>query len=86
MEGRMKEPVEVWISLLPFLFATLVFFLFSIPIARRKGKSIGFCALALIPFIAPFVLFYLASLTDKQIVDRLAALEARGAMGGGAHG
>jgi hypothetical protein len=40
----------------------------------------------LIPSIAPFVLFYLASLTDKQIVDRLAALEARGAMGGGTHG
>ena len=82
----MNGPVEAWMSLLPFLFATFVFFLFSIPIARREGKSIGLCALALMPFIAPFVLFYLASLTDKQIVDRLAALKARGAMGGGAHG
>jgi hypothetical protein len=72
----MHEPSPL-ISLLPFLLVTLVCFLFAIPISRRKGKGIGFAAFCLVPFLSPFILFYLVSLTDKSVLGRLAALEGK---------
>ena len=72
----MDEP-SLLISLLPFLLLTLICFLFAIPISRRKGKGIGFAAFCLVPFLSPFILFYLVSLTDKSVSDRLAALEGK---------
>jgi hypothetical protein len=44
---------------------------------RRKGRNAGLACLCLIPFAAPFVLLYLASLTDRQVLDRLSQLEAK---------
>jgi hypothetical protein len=76
MEGVMEEP-SLLLSLLPFLLITFTCFLFAIPVSRRKGKGIGFAALCLVPFLAPFIIFYLASLTDKSVMDRLAALEGK---------
>ena len=75
----MEEPSlsHALISLVPFLLTTLIFFFFAIPISRRKGKGIGFAAWCLIPFLTPFILFYLVSLTDKSVSDRLAALEGK---------
>jgi len=70
---------EMLISLVPFLVITLIFFFFSIPISRRKGKGVGFAAWGLIPFVTPFILFYLVSLMDKSVLDRLAALEGKNA-------
>jgi predicted membrane-bound dolichyl-phosphate-mannose-protein mannosyltransferase len=72
----MEEP-SLLLSLLPFLLTTLIFFFFAIPISRRKGKGVGFAAWCLIPFLTPFILFYLVSLTDKSVLDRLAALEGK---------
>jgi ABC-type Na+ efflux pump permease subunit len=72
----MEEP-SLLLSLLPFLLVTAVFFFFAIPISRRKGKGVGFAAWCLIPFLTPFILFYLVSLTDKSVLDRLAALEGK---------
>jgi hypothetical protein len=72
----MHEPSPLF-SLLPFLFVTLICFLFAIPISRRKGKGIGFAAFCLVPFLSPFILFYLVSLTDKSVLDRLATLEGK---------
>jgi hypothetical protein len=69
-----QEP-NIFLSLLPLLMVTVVLFLFAIPIGRRKGRSFGFTLLVLIPFVGPFVLIYLVSLTDRQVLDRLAALE-----------
>ena len=65
------------ISMVPFLLTTAIFFFFAIPISRRKGKGIGFAAWCLIPFVTPFILFHLVSLTDKSVLDRLAALEGK---------
>jgi hypothetical protein len=78
----MAEPStqDMLLSLVPFLLITLVLFLFvAVPISRRKGKGIGFAAWSLVPFLTPFILFYLVSLTDKSVLDRLAALEGRAA-------
>jgi hypothetical protein len=72
----MEEP-SLLLSLLPFLLTTLIFFFFAIPISRRKGKGVGFAAWCLIPFFTPFILFHLTSLTDKGVLDRLAALESK---------
>lgn len=75
----MEEPslAHALISMVPLLLTTLIFFFFAIPISRRKGKGVGFAALCLIPFLTPFILFYLISLTDKSVLDRLAALEGK---------
>jgi len=75
----MGEPslAHALISMVPFLLTTLIFFFFAIPISRRKGKSAGFAAWCLIPFLTTFILFHLVSLTDKSVLDRLAALEAK---------
>ena len=72
----MEEP-SLLLSLLPFLVTTLIFFFFAIPISRRKGKGVGFASWCLIPFLTPFILFHLVSLTDKSVLDRLAALEGK---------
>ncbi|MCA1394266.1 hypothetical protein I6F20_35265 [Bradyrhizobium sp. IC3123] len=75
----MGEPslAHALISMVPLLLTTLIFFFFAIPISRRKGKGVGFAALCLIPFLTPFILFHLISLTDKSVLDRLAPLEGR---------
>ena len=75
----MVEPSlhDVLLSLIPYLLITLLFFFFAIPISRRKGRGIGFAAWSLIPFLTPFILFYLVSLPDKSVLDRLAALEGK---------
>ena len=72
-----ESSLEMLISLVPFLVTTLIAFFFSIPISRRKGKGVGFAAWGLIPFVTPFILFYLVSLPDKSVLDRLAALEGK---------
>lgn len=68
---------DALISMVPFLVTTVIFFFFAIPISRRKGKGVGFAAWCLIPFITPFIVFHLVSLTDKSVLDRLAALEGK---------
>jgi hypothetical protein len=76
----MNDPTstsEMLFSLVPFLIITLIAFFFAVPISRRKGKGVGFAAWCLIPFLTPFTLFHLASLTDKSVLDRLAALEGK---------
>ena len=75
----MEDPAfsEMLLSLVPYLVVTVIFFFFAIPISRRKGKGIGFAAWCLVPFLAPFILFHLASLTDKSVAERLAALEGK---------
>jgi len=74
-----EEPslAHALISMVPFLLVTLISFFFAIPISRRKGRGVGFAAWCLIPFLTPFILFHLVSLTDKSVLDRLAALEGK---------
>ena len=67
---------ESILQLLPFAILSLLFLFLAYPICRRKGKA-PYAFLCIIPFIGWFVLIYFASLPDKQILDRLAALEGR---------
>jgi hypothetical protein len=75
----MQEPSagQLLLSLAPFALVTLICFFVAVPICRRKGRSLGIAFLCLIPFVTPFILFYFASLTDKQVLDRLSQLEAK---------
>jgi hypothetical membrane protein len=76
VKEEQMEP-SPFLSLLPFLIVTIIFFLFAIPISRRKGKSIAFPILCLVPLLGPFILLYLASLSDKAVLERLSALEQK---------
>ena len=53
----MNEP-SPFLSLLPLLLVTLIFFFLAIPISRRKGKNLGYAVLCLVPFLSVFVLLY----------------------------
>jgi hypothetical protein len=74
MEGNMEDNMIV--SLLPFVVVTILFFCLAYPICRRKGKT-AYALICLIPFVGWFALIYFASLPDKQVLDRLAALETK---------
>ena len=65
------------ISLLPFLLVSAVLVAFSWPLCRRKGKDLVYAFLCIIPLVGWLLLIYLASLPDKAVLDRLAALEAK---------
>ncbi|WP_137046460.1 hypothetical protein [Pseudolabrys sp. FHR47] len=71
-----SEP-DIFMSLLPFATLTLIVFAFMVPISRRKGKSFAYTLLILIPVVGWFITWYVISLTDKSVLDRLAALEGK---------
>jgi hypothetical protein len=73
----MQGSPDLLLSLLPFLLVMVICFLFAIPISRRKGKGLGYAVLCGLPFVGPFMLLYLVSLTDKSVSDRLEALEGK---------
>lgn len=62
---------------LPLIIMGLIFGIFAaFSIGKRKGKNPLVCfLLCLIPFFNGFYLFYLVSLTDKNVIERLDYLE-----------
>ena len=66
---------------LPFLIIRIaLYFVLAYPIIRRKGRSLSGPTLLFfvpVPFLSFFVVLFHASLTDKDVLDRLAALEAK---------
>ena len=66
---------------LPFLIIQiLLYFGLAYPIIRRKGRSLfgpTLLFLVPVPFLSFFVVLFYASLTDKHVLDRLAALESK---------
>jgi hypothetical protein len=64
-------------GLMGFLSA-LICVAVTLCIVRRKGERIWlFCGLALIPWVGLFTTFLLSSLPDKNVLDRLDALEKK---------
>ena len=65
------------IGLLPlFLIGTLLA-VFIFRIAKRKGKSPAFAIYGFIPLVNILVAIWLASLTDKAVLEELAALRGK---------
>jgi hypothetical protein len=75
----MSPDIEVagFAGFLPLIFMVMIFGIFAaFSIGKRKGKNPLVCfLLCLIPFFNGFYLFYLVSLTDKNVIERLDYLE-----------
>ena len=63
-------------SFIPIILIGVPFVIFAAKFAKRKGKDrVPYVLMSLIPFVGLFVLMWLASLTDKVVLDRLEQLE-----------
>ena len=71
----MGSNVSAFASFIPLLIVMALFGAFSWPIIKRKGFGAGTLVLCLIPFVQYFALIWVASKTDKDVLDRLARLE-----------
>ena len=61
---------------IPLIIMGVIFGIVAYSIGKRKGKNPLVCfLLCLIPFFNGFYLFYLVSLTDKNVIERLDYLE-----------
>jgi uncharacterized membrane protein YhaH (DUF805 family) len=65
-----------------FLTSLIPLIILSVPLAvvfafilRRKGRSPWLCLLLLVPLVGQIYALYVVSLTDKEVLDRLARLE-----------
>ena len=61
-----------FVSFIPLIIITLPIIIFNIFLAKRKGKSpliYGF--LSIIPLIGMYLAIYLASLTDKSVINKI---------------
>lgn len=74
------EPTSppAWLAFVPLLTLGLIPAAVAAWIAPRKGKSRPlFFLLAFPPILGPVILVWLVSLTDADVLGRLAALEAK---------
>ena len=61
---------------IPLIIMGVIFGIVAYSIGKRKGKNRLVCfLLCLIPAFNGFYLFYLVSLTDKNVIERLDYLE-----------
>lgn len=73
-----EEP-SFLVSLIPLLLIAAVVVIFAYLIARRKRVNVWLWVfLAFLPFVNYFALLLLASKPDRDILERLEALEAQG--------
>jgi hypothetical protein len=66
---------EFWATIAPIILWAVLFG-FAVPMSRRKGCNLGYALLGTIPFWGALYLLWLASLPDKDLIDRIARLEA----------
>lgn len=63
-------------AFIPLIIIGVIFGIAGYSIGKRKGKNRLVCfLLCLIPLFNGFYLFYLVSLTDKNVIERLDYLE-----------
>jgi hypothetical protein len=71
-------PILIFIALLiPFALVWLVTFVFGYFIARRKGVGIFGALIGTFPVWSVPVLLWWASLTDKEVLERLSKFDGR---------
>lgn len=71
------SPAIALLSLLPLFIAMGAVALVILIMAPRKGKSRAWALLGLMPLANMVVLIWIASLTDKAVLDALAELKRR---------
>jgi hypothetical protein len=67
------------IQLIIFLILSFSFVWLGHRLCKRKGRDVVYAWLCIVPLVQIFVLIWLASLTDKEILERLALLEQKAA-------
>lgn len=72
--NQQPEPSPIF-SLIPLAVIAVALFFVLIPVAKRKGKRWPIALWAFVPGVNAFVGYWLCSLTDKDVLDRIAALE-----------
>jgi cell division inhibitor SulA len=70
-------PAVALLSLLPLFIAMGTVALIILLMAPRKGKSRAWALLGLLPLANMVVLIWIASLTDKAVLDALAELKKK---------
>jgi hypothetical protein len=66
------------VQLVPLFLLWIVCVVVGFYIGRRKGKGLGRVIIGTFPLWGGLYLIWLASLTDKDVLERLARLEGRG--------
>lgn len=74
-------PVHVIAPFIPLLLVSALLVIFILSLARRKGRSQLLCVLGFVPIANMFVTLWLASLTDRAVLDQLEDLKRRVAGG-----
>ena len=72
-------PAAALLSLLPLLLAMGIVAIIIFFMASRKGKSRAWTFLGMIPLANMLILIWLASLTDKAVLDTLEELKRKNA-------
>ena len=65
------------IVLVGYFVLWLALALFIAALAPRKGRSRWVALIAFVPIVNAFYVLWLASLTDRSVLDRLQALETK---------
>jgi hypothetical protein len=63
------------IALLPLFLMSAVLAAFIFFLAKRKGQSAFLLLIGLVPFVNILVAIWLASLTDKSVLEQIEALK-----------
>jgi hypothetical protein len=75
MEQNTTQPIVI-MQFLPLMLITIPFVIVVLSISKRKGiSSLQSAILALIPFVNFMYSLWLASLPDKNLVERIEKLE-----------
>ncbi len=62
-------------SFIPLILISSIILAFAWPIIKRKGLGVGYAFLCLIPLVGYFAIIWIASKTDREVLDRIATLE-----------
>jgi hypothetical protein len=74
-----QSPAVALISLIPLFSALVLVAIMIFFMAPRKGRSRAWALLGMIPLANILILIWMASLTDKAVLNALAELKRRNA-------
>lgn len=65
------EALVLFLTLTPIIVGFMIILLFAWPMSKRKGVSRWFAILSLVPGVGILVLIWIASKTDKSVLDAI---------------
>ncbi len=74
----MESGGSLIMTLVTWILLMAIFWIVTIPVTRRKGKSVVLTiVLSLIPIVGFLYIYWVFSLTDKKVLQRLDELEKK---------